>query len=220
MKENVLISETVEKEARRALSDAVEKTIRENASFDLMKEYGLMVLQHLVLNDAYDKIDYYVEECSVNPKVSGDKLELMKRNEVEPFLTEIVKLTNRYLRPPVIPRFVKGSARYELTRTMMQSLPSSGIIYKGMPGEKDLIIMSEAALIYRRFRGKMDVYIASVDYHFIPNPVRIAFSRKKMYYTGKYDSGVRDKLTEKFGFKSDDPKQVLYRVTQEIQKRS
>lgn len=215
--DNVIITKTVEDEARNVLDKAVEDTIRDNAAPGLIEKYGLMVLQHLVLNDALDKLDYYIEECSVRLPIDRKQRDSLKNNEIEPFLREISKKTLRYIQPS-IPRLVKDkSLRDDLTRQMVKSLPSKGIIYKGMPPDKDLSIMAEAALVYGRFQGKEKVYVASVDNHFKPNPVQIgSHLDSAMYYTGELDSNVRDSLAEKFGFIGEDPQIVLEILKKEV----
>jgi hypothetical protein len=82
--DDVIITKTVEEEARNALKKAVEKTIQDNAELDLIRKYGLMVLQHLVLNDALDKLDYYVEECSSRTTVNRKIRDVVKTQEIEP----------------------------------------------------------------------------------------------------------------------------------------
>lgn len=208
--ENVIITKTVEFEARNVLNRAVEKTIRDNAKPSLLARYGLMVIQHIVMNEALDKLDHYVEECSIRLPINTRERDLIKKNEIEPFLKEITKDTLRYIQPS-IPRFIKGkSFRDELTRIMVESLPSRGVIYKGMPGDRDLRIMAEATLIYRMFKGKKKIYVASVDNHFKPNPVQIgSFLDPSMRFTGELDSTIRDKLAEKFGFIGEDPQKIL-----------
>lgn len=218
MTDNVIITKTVEEEAKNALYKAVKDAIRDNAPQDLVTKYRFAVLQHLVLNSALDKLDYYIEECSVRTSINRDKRDSLKTNEIEPFLVETVKGTMRFIQP-IIPRFIGKSLRNELTTAIVQSLPSKGVVYKGMPEEKDLTIMAEATLIYRKFLGKMKVYVASVDNHFKPNPVRVAYFQRQMRYTGDIDSTVRDKIANKFGFMGEDPKQILYLVMQEIPKQ-
>ena len=80
--------------------------------------------------------------------------------------------------------------------------------------------MAEATLFFRKFDGKTKVYIASLDNHFKPNPVRIAYVGGSKRYTGKFDSTIRDLLASQFGFIGEDPRQLLYLVTQELQTSS
>jgi len=207
--DNVIITKTVEEEAKNALNGAIEKTIRDHAHPSLIAKYGLMVLQHIVLNDALDSLDYYVEECSTRFPINRKERESLKTNEIEPFLQEISKNTLRFIQPS-IPGFIGKSLRDELTTKIIESLPSKGVIYKGMPGDKDLTIMAEATLIFRKFAGKEILYVASVDNHFKPNPVQIgSFHSPSWHYTGEVDTTIRDRIAEKFGFIGEDPKKVL-----------
>lgn len=208
--DNVIITKTVEDEARNALDRAVAETIRARAKPNLVTRYGLMVLQHIVLNEALDRLDYIVEECSVRLPINRNERDSVKKNEVEPYMQEIVKATLRYIQPR-IPSFVREKAlRDELTRIMVESLPSKGVIYKGMPSDRDLRIMAEATLIYRRFKGKEKVYVASVDNHFKPNPIQIgSYLDPSMRFTGELDPTIRDKLAKKFGFIGEDPQKIL-----------
>lgn len=207
--DNTIITKTVEDEAKNALNRAVEKTIRESAQPNLISRYGLMVLQHLVLNEALDKLEYYVEECSSRVPINREERDSLKRKEIEPFMQTIAKSTLRYIQPS-IPGFITKSLRDELTQKIVESLPSKGVVYKGMPSDRDLTIMAEAALIYRRFKGSERVYVASVDNHFKPNPVQVgSFLDPSMRFTGDVDSTVRDRLAAKYGFIGEDPERIL-----------
>ena len=87
-----------------------------------------------------------------------------------------------------------------------------------MPEDKDLVIMAEATLLFRKFEEKFKVYIASLDNHFKPNPVLVAYIGGSKRYLGRVDPTIRDLLATEFGFIGEDPRQVLYLVTQEIDK--
>jgi len=215
--DNVIVTKTVEEEAKNALNRAVEKTIRDNPVPNLIARYGLMVLQHIVLNDALDRLDYYVEECSMRFPINRTERDSVKEKEIEPFLKEISKNTLRYIQPS-IPKFIGKSLRDELTTKIVESLPSKGIIYKGMPGDKDLIIMAEATLIYRKFNRAETVYVASVDNHFKPNPVQVgSYYKDTMHFTGELDSTVRDRLAQKFGFIGEEPERLLHLISKEYE---
>lgn len=79
-----------------------------------------------------------------------------------------------------------------------------------MPAERDLRIMSEATLLYRKYNGEEDIFIASTDYHFIPNKIQVGsfLSGYKKYLDGELDSTVRDKLAKEFGFIGEDPLKI------------
>jgi hypothetical protein len=79
--------------------------------------------------------------------------------------------------------------------------------------------MAEATLIFRKYEGKTKVYIASLDNHFKPNPVLVTYVDGSKRFLGKIDSTIRDSLASQFGFIGEDPKQVLYLVTQETPKQ-
>lgn len=210
VEEKVIITRTVENEAKNALDNAVKTTIRESYIPGLLAKYSLMVLQHLIMNASLDKLEYYVEECSHRLPIKTTERETIKRNEVEPFMKSITANTQRYIQPR-IPGFIKDDdLRDELTKKIVEALPSKGTIYKGMPGEKDLTIMAEAVIIARKYYGKETVYVASVDNHFKPNPVQVgSFFSPSVMYTGEIDSTVRDRLANKFGFIGDDPREIV-----------
>jgi len=215
--DNVIITKTVEDEARNALDRAVENTIRDYAKPTLIAKYGLMVLQHIVLNEALDRLDYYVEECSTRVPIKRNERDFVKDKEIIPFLEKISKNTLRYIQPN-IPKFVKDkSLRDELTQLIVESLPTRGVVYKGMPSDKDLVIMAEATIIYRMFQGKEKIYVASLDNHFKPNPVQVgSILDPSMWYTGELDSTVRDELAKKFGFIGEDPQKILENLKKEL----
>lgn len=213
----VIITKTVEEEAKGALKNAVEGAIRDNATPYLIAKYGFMVLQHIVLNDALDRLDFYVEECSTRFPINRKERDQLKKNEIEPFLAEIARTTMRYIQPS-IPKFIAKPLRDELTAKIVEFLPSKGVVYKGMPSDRDLTIMAEATLIYRKFNRKETVYVASTDNHFKPNPVQVgSYYDNSMHYAG-VDSTVRDKLAEKFGFIGEDPRIVLAHIKEEQEK--
>jgi hypothetical protein len=183
----------------------------------VIRKYGLMVLQHIVLNDALDKLDYYVEECSTRNAVNRKIREVVKVQEIEPFLKKIIVNTSRYIQP-FVPKILGRGLQNQLITRIAHSLPRKAVIYKGMPEEKDLDIMAEATLLYRKYDSKLKVYVASLDNHFKPNPVLVAYVGGSKRYMGKLDSTIRDLIASEFGFIGEDPKQVLYLVTQELMK--
>jgi len=210
MEEHVILTKTVENEAKNALNKAVKKTIRDSYVPNIIARYGLMVLQHLVANTSLDTLEYYVEECSTRLPINTKQRNTVKQNEIEPFMIRVTAGTLRYIQPE-IPGLVKDpELRDELTRIIVKSLPSKGTIYKGMPGDKDLTIMAEATMIYRKFHAQETIYVASVDNHFKPNPVQIgSYLSPSVTYTGELDSTVRDELANKFGFIGEDPKEII-----------
>jgi hypothetical protein len=170
------------------------------------------ILQHIILNDSLDKLDYYVEECSIRLPINTLERDKIIKEEIEPFMKEFVKNTVRYIQPPRIPyKAVRNrTIREEVGKVMYESLPSKGIIYKGMPGNRDLTIMGEATLIKRTKSQTEPLYIASVDNHFKPNPVQIGSNLSpNVIYTGELDSTVRDQLHKNFGFIGEEPYKIL-----------
>lgn len=208
---NIIITKTVENEARNVLNKAVNDTLREaKYTKTLMRKHQLMVVQHIILNDSLDNLDYYVEECSIRLPIDTEERDRIKNEEIEPFLRELVKGTVRYIAPVRVPRVVRGRAfRKELQKIMEDSLPTRGVIYKGMPGERDFTIMAEATLLKRQVFSEESLYVATLDNHFKPNPVQIgSFYSPEVRYTGKLDSTVRDALEDKFGFIGEVPEKI------------
>jgi len=169
-----------------------------------------MTLQHIVTNHCLDRLENFVEECSTRLPINTKERDKIKSEELEPFLKEVVKKTVRYIQPR-IPSFVEDEElRGDLTDIMVESLPAKGTVYKGMPADRDITIMTEATMIYRKYRGKEKVYVASMDQHFVPNRIQISsYLSGHMKYLDEFDSTIRDKLAEKFGFVSDDPLKIL-----------
>ena len=177
-----------------------------------------MTLQHIVTNDCLDKLEKLIEECSTRLPIDTKERDRIKADEIAPFLQELVTKTVRYLQPH-IPAFVTGQGlREELTDVIVKSLPSKGVVYKGMPADRDLTIMAEATLIHRKYRCKKKIYVASMDHHFIPNKVQVGsfLSGYKKFLPDELDPTVRDKLATEFGFIGDDPLEVLKAAQKEI----
>lgn len=215
MQDDVIITKTVEDETRNVLNRAVNTTIRQRAPKGLKQIYNIMVLQHLILNDSLDRLDYYVEECSIRLPIDISTRNEIRDSEIEPYLKDIVKNTLRFIHPQ-ISRVVRGRHfRAELIKQMIDSLPEKGIIYKGMPEDRDIIIMAEATLLKRKYEDEESFYVASLDKHFIPNPIQVfSYLSPDMMFTGDLDSTIRDKLHEKFGFIGEDPQEIT-RILQE-----
>jgi len=216
----VIITKTVENEARNALKKAVIDTMKERNIRSIRGQYKEMVLQHLVLNDSLDHLDYYVEECSIRLPIDISKRDEIRDTEIEPFMKNIVKQTIRYIQPRRVPgRIIRDwGLREEIKEIMLDSLPDKGVIYKGMPGERDLTIMAEATLLSREDPDEDSFYVASCDNHFKPNPVQIgSYFSESVRYTGELDSTIRDALVEEFGFISEDPNVIVQIFQESIQ---
>lgn len=204
-----IITKTVENEAQASLNIAVGNTINRAYFQDVERKIRIMILQDVITNDCLDRLEKIVEGCSIRLPIDINEREKIESKEIEPFMKEIVKTTVRYIQPR-IPGFIKGEGlRGELTDIMFEYLPSKDHIYKGMPEPKDLKIMAEATLIYRRYEGKEKVYVASVDKNFIPNRIQVgSYLSGHMKFLKERDSFVRDEVAKKFGFIGEEPDKI------------
>jgi hypothetical protein len=212
-----IVTKTVENEARNALDKAVLRTIRQAHFTDIKEKIRTMMMQHIVSNYCLDRLDKFVEECSSRLPVDTKERDRIKTQEIEPFLKNLVMKTVRYIQPS-IPSFVKNrEIREEITDVIVKSLPSKGIVYKGMPADRDLTIMAEATFICRKCKNKEKVYVASIDNHFIPNKVQVGsyLSGYKKYLENELDPTVRDSLATQFGFIGEEPAKILEIAKQE-----
>lgn len=209
-----VITKTIETEAKNVLNKAAMSTISHTYFPNIGEKIRIMTLQHIITNHCLDTLENLVEECSSRLPIDVRERNKIKTEEIEPFLMKLVKKTVRYIQPK-IPYFIKSKGlRGELTDIMVKSLPTKGMIYKGMPEDRDLTIMSEATMIYRKYGSK--VYIASMDNHFIPNRVQIgSFLSGHMKKLDELDPTVRDILAKKFGFIGDKPLMILESVGKE-----
>jgi len=204
-----IITKTVENEAKNALDRAVGETIKGIRFPTLDIKYRIMALQHVITNECLDKLERIVEESSTRLPIDVSERERIVKEELEPFFEEIVKSTVRYIQPS-IPKFIRGPLRAELREAMVEALPSKGTIYKGMPDPRDFVIMAEATMIYRRCGGKEEVYVASKDNHFKPNPIQIgSYLSSKVKYLNEVDPTIRDKAAKQFGFIGEDPPKII-----------
>jgi hypothetical protein len=213
-----IITKTVEDEARNTLEKAVLRSIRRTYFTDIREKIRTMTMQHIVGNYCLDRLDKFIEECSSRLPVDTKERDRIKNEEIEPFLKQLVTQTVRYIQPR-IPSFVTNRGiREEVTDVIVKSLPSKGIVYKGMPADRDLTIMAEATFIYRKYKNKENVYVASIDYHFIPNKVQVGsyLSGYKKYLDNELDPTVRNELAGKFGFVSEEPLKILEIAEKEI----
>ena len=93
---------------------------------------------------------------------------------------------------------------------MIKSLPQKGVIYKGMPEERDIVIMAEATFLLRTSFDDEELYIASLDNHFKPNPVYVnSYLSDDRTFTGKLDPTIRDRLKTEFGFIGEYPTVII-----------
>lgn len=212
-----IITKTVENEAKGVLDSAVIRTIRQTYFFDIRTKMKIMTLQHVISNECFDRMETIVEECSIRLPVNIAERDKIQSTEIEPFLKEFVTHTVRYVQPH-LPSFIKGQeTREELTDVIVKALPVKGIVYKGMPKERDLRIMSEATIFYRKYNRKEEIYVASTDQHFIPNKVQVgSFLSGYKKYLDELDSTVRDKLAERFGFIGEDPLKIVDKIQKQL----
>ena len=209
-KVELVITRTIENETKNTLNKAVLDTIKETRFPNIKIKRKIMTLQYIITNICLDRLEKIVDEHSVRLPIEKKARERI-REKLEPFLADIVEKTVRYVQPP-LPSFVKDTElRGELTDAMLKSLPEKGKIYKGMPADRDLTIMCEAALIYQTSGSKEKVYVASLDKHFIPNPIQVGsfLSGYKHSLKDEVSTTVRDKLAEEFGFVGEDPLKIL-----------
>lgn len=205
-----IITKTVENEAKGVLDTSVLRTIRQTYFDDIKTKIKIMTLQHIISNECFNRLETIIEECSSRLPVNIAERDSIQKKEIEPFLKDLVTHTVRYVQPH-LPSFIKGQrAREELTDAIVQYLPAKGIVYKGMPKDRDLRIMSEATMFYRKFNRQEEIYVASTDQHFIPNRVQVSsYLSGHMKYLDELDPTVRDKLAEKFGFIGEDPLKIV-----------
>lgn len=204
-----IVTKTVETEAGSAIRDAVLSTLNQIwwRVPNFVKAKQKMILHYIMVNESLDRLDHIVEECSIRLPIDTKKRDEIKTKEIIPFLNKLVPKTSRY-RQPHLPPYIRGADfRKELSDILLASSPALQIIYKGMPGDKDLTIMAEATFIYRKYADKEKVYVASMDNNFKPNPVPIGsyLAGYKNQYDGTLDSTVRDALAETFGFIGEEP---------------
>jgi len=205
-----IITKTVEDEAGDTLDKAVGNVIAQTYFPSLEARYKIMALQHIVTNECLDKMDMIVEEISARLPLRRYDRDWIVEKELKPFFRRIVATTVRYVQPP-IPSLIKDTdLRNELTDIMIKTIPARGVIYKGFPEPRDLRIMAEATMIFRKYRRKEKIYVASRDNHFKPNPVQVGSylaGRKK--FSGELDATVRDDVAKRFGFIGEHPAKII-----------
>jgi hypothetical protein len=208
--EEVIITKTVEDEARKTLKKAVGNTINAHSVFSGVDVISWAKLQRIIHNASLIRLERYIEECSIRLPIDIKLRDSLKCNTITPFVKRITATTVRYLKPS-IPFLVKNrSDRMEIARNIVNGMTGSYNIYPGMPGSRDLTIMAEAHMIALRFQLKEMIYVVSNDKHFIPNPVIIE-SYLSPYHqsTGKLDSTVRDAICKQFGFVGEHPREII-----------
>ncbi len=214
-----IITKTVESESKNVLRRSVENVVdghitKGKLSHYLSNKFDLMNLQDILANASMDRMENIIEEYSSRLPISLSERDSIKEKEIIPFFDELIPKTQPYFPAPYVPNSIKGSKSglEDILNVMVDSQPN-GIIYKGYPETKDLIIMSEAVQIYRTHCKDGDiVYVASLDNHFKPNPVFVgkpSCKLRKSIGMKRVDSTVRDMLNKHFGFKGEHPIQIL-----------
>lgn len=218
-KEKCIITKTVESEAKNALTKCVRNVVEEYTNkgklpSHLSSKVAFMTLQDIFTNASMDRMENIIEEYSTRLPISILERNSIKEKEIIPFFDDLIPKTQPFLSAPHIPRSIKGSrsGQEDILKAMVDTLPKDGIVYKGYPEDKDLIIMSEAVLICRNHCNGESVYVASLDKHFKPNPRFVGNRfwpfRESVGMQG-IDSAVRDMIHKKFGFKGAHPKEIL-----------
>lgn len=218
-KKNIVcvITKTVETEATTALKKAVDSLIKDNnfKISDILKKYGYETLKSIILDQSLDRLEDTVEEYSTRLPLDKAIIEEIINKEIEVFFKKIMPNTVRYFNAPSVIKKMKGSidGKKEILSKSLDSIPfGDKILYlKGEPLEKDKRIMAEAIYISRNNNDGKRVYLASLDYHFIPNPIQIE-SRLSELCTKSYDhldSRMRDLFEKNFNFFGDKPKELL-----------
>lgn len=215
-----IISKTVEVESKNVLRKSVENTLENyiderRLPNQITDKYSLMTLQDILTNASIDRMEKIIEEYSTRLPINISERDLIKEKEIIPFFDELIPKTYPFFPAPHMPP-LKGSrsGQEDILRAMAESLPKDRIIYyKGYPEPKDLIIMSEAVLIHRKYcKAEELVYVASLDKHFKPNPKVVGsplWSLREPVGKKEIDSTVRDMIHQKFGFKGEHPRQLL-----------
>lgn len=216
-----IITKTVEDEAKNVLDRAVINTLKgyfEISVPNFVERFGMMTFQDIVTTESLDRLDRIVEECSIRPPIDIAEREKIKKDKLQPFFESIVPTTFRF-KQPHMPSFIRGeSERMELGELMLESLPIHGTVYKGMPEDRDLMIMAEATFLARKYKEEK-IFVTSLDNHFKPNPVQIySYTSPTRRFSGEVDSTVRDELEKNFGFRGDYPTEIYKELEREYGK--
>lgn len=172
-----VITKTVELEATSALESAVDSLLQENRwkIKDIMKKFSYSTLRNVMYDRSLDRMDDFIEEHSTRFPLDRAEINKIVNNEIEPFFKKVIPKTIKYIPIPRILKKMHGdvSGKIEIIEKIKDGLSSDKIIYiRGEPKQKDKRLMAETVYI-RRVKGKDKVFLASFDYHFIPNPTQI-----------------------------------------------
>lgn len=216
-RENLMcvITKTVEIEATSALKKAVGKLLAEKQwkIKNVIEKFNYSTLRNVIYDRSLDRMEDIIEEYSTRLPISKKGVKNIIKNEIEPFFRKIMPDTCRYFPAPEIIKRMRGSIeeKRQILDTIKDTISTGKILYiKGEPKEKDKIIMAEATYIFRT-RKKREIFLAALDYHFIPNPKQIETYKSPLYLLDydKIDTTVRDLLMKNFGFFSGRPKELI-----------
>lgn len=211
-----IITKTVEMETINALKGAVNSFMLKEMSVvsDVVKKYGYETLKNIIRDQSLDILDDIIEGYSTRLPIDKKKVEMIY-NEIESFFRKNILDTVRYIPVPGVLKRMRGTlnGKREIILEIIKNFSSGNkILYlHGEPYDKDKKIMTEATYLCRDYNDRKKVYIASLDYHFIPNPIQIESFKSPLYMMDyeRVDSSMRDMLMENFGFFSDRPKELL-----------
>jgi len=210
-----IITRTVEIEANTALDKAVNKLLKKYywKIKDLQSRYNYSTLKSIIKDISSDRMGEIIDKYSTRPPMDKKEVNKILRNEIEPFFVKIIPETCRYYPHPKVISRLKGpvEGKREILNAAKNSIFYDKIIYiKGDPEGKDKLIMAEATYICR-VNKKKTVYIASLDYDFIPNPTSIDSFKSALHFVDyeHMDSRMRDLLHKEFGFFGARPKELL-----------
>jgi hypothetical protein len=210
-----IITRTVEIEATTALEKAAKKLLKIYywKITDLQSKFNYSTLKNAIYDESLDRMEDIIDEYSTRPPMNREDVKRILRTEIEPFFMKIMPETCRYFPTPIIIKRMIGplSEKKEILDGIKNTLGSDKIMYvTGEPKIKDKLIMAEATYICRVNKKKI-VYVASLDYHFIPNPTQIDSFKSPLHFVNyeNMDTRMRDLLNKNFGFFGARPKELL-----------
>lgn len=210
-----VITRTVEMEATAALEKAVKKLLKTYywKIIDLQSKFSYSTLKNAIYDKSLDRMEDIIDEYSTRLPMNKEDVKRILRTEIEPFFMKTMPETCRYSPSPGIIRRMKGSmeGKKQILDGIKSTLGSDKIMYiTGEPMGKDKLVMAEATYICK-VNKKEIVYVASLDYHFIPNPTQIDSFESPLHLVNyeNMDSRMRDLLNKNFGFFGARPKELL-----------
>lgn len=218
-KKNIVcvITKTVEIEATNALKKATDSLIKSNRLklSNVLKAYNYETLKNIIFDRSLDRLEDTIEEYSTRLPLDKTIVEKILIEEIEVFFKKIKPDTVRYFNAPSIIKNMKGSidGKKDILSEMLESgsFGDKILCLTGEPKEKDKRIMAEATYISRNYSDGKRVYLASLDYHFIPNPIQVESFLSRLSTTDykHLDNRMRNLLEKNFNFFGDRPKELL-----------